>query len=936
MVCITYIHLNQLSDCVGVLDAQSRDRSGMEHLTFLLLGLGSGAVFGALALAVVLTYRSSGVVNFGAGAIALLTAYFYAFLRQGQLMIPLPGFPQTMDIGAPLGQWPAMAIATVIAAAIGALLYFAVFRALRTAPAVAKAVAALGIALLVPALLAQRLGTATVAVDPIFPDDVWEFDDFVLPHDRIYLAVTLVVLAAALVTWLRLSRFGLITKAVASSERGAYLSGMSPDRIAAYNWMLSSAVAGVAGILIAPIASLAPVSYTLFIVPALAAAVIARFEMMVVAVLAGIVIGMVQSWLQYLTTLFSALPATGLSELVPLTLIIVVLVLRARPLPNRGSVIVQTLGSAPRPSRPLVSTAVVTVVALGLLIVLDDRWRSGLIVSLIMTVIGLSIVVVTGYAGQISLAQLTIAGVAAFLVGPLTRAWNLPFPISPLLAAVIAAIVGVLVGLPALRIRGLAVAVVTLAMAYAVEAVWFRNTDFVSSSGVTTEPPTLFGFDMGIGGGEDYPRVAFGVLCLVVAAAVGVAVAMLRRSRFGSQMLAVRANEKSAAAAGVNVVLVKVTAFAIGSFIAGLGGALLAYQQQSVIYEPFSAMNSVAFFAVVYLAGATSLSGGVLAGLIAAGGLLYIAIDEVVGAGAWYPSIAALMLIVTVIVNPEGIVGPAHSLIARRRASGTVASLTLDDDFEPEGVESASAAGGGTALRADGISVHYGGVVALDDVVLEIPQGKLVGLIGPNGAGKTTFIDALCGFSEYTGTVELQGTRIDTRSPFQRVRDGLGRTFQALELYDDLSVRENVKVAVWTGDGGRKTGESASVDRVLDLVGLAGAGGRPVSELSHGQRQLVSIARALAGKPSVLLLDEPAGGLDSEESLWLGRRLKRIAASGIAVLMVDHDMDLIFGACDLVYVLDFGKVIAVGEPDEIRTNERVAAAYLGSEVAVDA
>ncbi|MEU1994137.1 branched-chain amino acid ABC transporter permease/ATP-binding protein [Nocardia gamkensis] len=908
----------------------------MEHLTFLLLGLGSGAVFGALALAVVLTYRSSGVVNFGAGAIALLTAYFYAFLRQGQLMIPLPGFPETVDIGAPLGQWPAMAIATVIAAAIGALLYFAVFRPLRTAPAVAKAVAALGIALLVPALLAQRLGTATVAVDPIFPDDVWEFDDFVLPHDRIYLAVTLVVLAAALVTWLRLSRFGLTTRAVASSERGAYLSGMSPDRIAAYNWMLSSAVAGVAGILIAPIASLAPVSYTLFIVPALAAAVIARFEMMVVAVLAGIVIGMVQSWLQYLTTLFSALPATGLSELVPLTLIIAVLVLRARPLPNRGAVIVQTLGSAPRPSRPLVSTAVVAIVALVLLIVLEDRWRNGLIVSLIMTVIGLSIVVVTGYAGQISLAQLTIAGVAAFLVGPLTRAWNLPFPISPLLAAAIAAIVGVLVGLPALRIRGLAVAVVTLAMAYAVEAVWFRNTDFVSSSGVTTEPPTLLGFDMGIGGGEDYPRVAFGVLCLAVAAAVGVAVAMLRRSRFGSQMLAVRANEKSAAAAGVNVVLVKVTAFAIGSFIAGLGGALLAYQQQSVIYEPFSAMNSVAFFAVVYLAGATSLSGGVLAGLIAASGLLYIAIDEVVGAGAWYPSIAALMLIVTVIVNPEGLVGPAHSLIARRRASGTVASLTLDDDFEQEVVASASAAGGGTALRAEGISVHYGGVVALDGVVLEIPEGKLVGLIGPNGAGKTTFIDALCGFSEYTGTVEMQGKRIDTLSPYQRVRGGLGRTFQALELYDDLSVRENVKVAVRTVDGGRKTGESASVDRVLDIVGLAGVGSRPVSELSHGQRQLVSIARALAGKPSVLLLDEPAGGLDSEESLWLGRRLKRIAASGIAVLMVDHDMDLIFGACDLVYVLDFGKVIAVGEPDEIRTNERVAAAYLGSEVAVDA
>ncbi|MFI7530329.1 ATP-binding cassette domain-containing protein [Nocardia salmonicida] len=904
----------------------------MEHLSFLLLGVGSGAVFGALALAVVLTYRSSGVINFGAGAIALLTAYFYAFLRQGQLMIPIPGLPATVDIGSPLGMWPALALSTVGAALLGALLYVAIFRPLRTAPAVAKAVAALGIALLVPGLLAQRLGTATIAVDPIFPDSVWETADFTLPHDRLYLAAIMVALATGLVAWLRFSRFGLITKAVASSERGAYLSGISPDRIAVYNWMLSSMVAGVAGILIAPIASLAPISYTLFIVPALAAAVVARFEHMVVAVFAGLAIGMVQSWTQFLSTLYTALPTTGLPEMVPLVLILVVLVVRARPLPIRGAVVVQALGSAPRPRRPLVGTSALAVVALALLVLSDDRWRNGLILSLIMALIGLSIVVVTGYAGQISLAQLTIAGVAAFLVGPLTEAWNLPFPIAPLVAAMIAAVVGVVVGLPALRIRGLAVAVVTLAMAYAVEAVWFRNNDFVDAGAATTPPPVLFGWNLGIGGsGQDYPRLAFGVLCLIVLVVTAFAVATMRRSRFGSQMLAVRANEKSAAAAGVNVVAVKVAVFAIGSFIAGLGGALLAYQQQSVTYEPFSAMNSVAFFATVYLAGVTSLSGGVLAGVIATSGLLYIAIDETGAMGAWYPTIAVVLLIVTVIVNPEGIVGPAHNLLVRRRSGAGVPTILANADIDQQ--DSAVSEPGAVVLRTEQLSVHYGGVVALDEVNLDVPAGALVGLIGPNGAGKTTLVDALCGFAEYTGSVRLHDEQIDTLAPHQRVRHGLGRTFQALELYDDLSVRENVKVAVRAK---RRGADSMTPDQVLEIVGLTAAGDRPVREMSQGQRQLVSIARALAGNPSVLLLDEPAGGLDSEESVWLGTRLRRIAASGIAVLMVDHDMDLIFGACDLVYVLDFGKVIAMGAPEEIRRNERVVAAYLGSEVAVDA
>jgi ABC-type branched-subunit amino acid transport system permease subunit len=203
--------------------------------------------------------------------------------------------------------------------------------------------------------------------------------------------------------------------------------------------------------------------------------------------------------------------------------------------------------------------------------VLNDRYRTGLITSLIFAVIGLSLVVVTGYAGQVSLAQLTLAGAAGFSLGPLADHLGLPFPIAPLVAALVATVLGVVVGLPALRIRGLTVAVVTLTLAYTLEAVWFRNLDFVTSSGIEIKTPKLFGYDLGIGSGADYPRVRFGLLCLLVLVGVALAVAKLRNSRLGSQMLAVRANERSAAAAGIDVVRVKLAAFAIAAFIAGLG-----------------------------------------------------------------------------------------------------------------------------------------------------------------------------------------------------------------------------------------------------------------------------------------------------------------------------------------------------------------------------
>jgi ABC-type branched-subunit amino acid transport system ATPase component/ABC-type branched-subunit amino acid transport system permease subunit len=918
----------------------------VDHVASLLLGLGNGGVYAALALALVITYRASGVVNFATGAIALYVAYTYAGLRRGELLTPVPGLPKTMDVGAELGFAPAVAISLIVGAALGALLYALVFRPLRDAPPLAKAVASLGVLVVLQGVLAIRQGTNPVSVAAIFPTDRWELGSVAVLADRFFLAMTVVGLAVVLAGALRFTRFGLVTRAAAESQTGAFVSGVSPDRVALVNWMLSAIIAGLAGILIAPVSPLTPVTYTLFVVPALAAAVVGRFQHLIPIVVAGIAIGMLQSEALSLAAQHSWLPQTGSFELVPLIVILVALVVVGAGMPVRGGLVRQRLGHAPRPRSLVVPTVVGAAVGLLALLVTAGSWRAAVIGTFIAAVIGLSLVVVTGYAGQVSLAQLALAGTAAFTLSGLTESWGVPFPFAPLLAALVAAVIGVAVGLPALRLRGLTLGVVTLALAYAIEAVWFRNADIVPSFGARVTPPSLFGIDLGIGAGHDFPRIQFGLVCLVSLVAVAWGVAVLRRSALGSAMLAVRANERSAAAVGVNVVRIKVLAFALASFIAGLGGALLAYRRGVVTFDSFTAIGGLALLSTAYLAGVTSVWGGINAGILAASGIVFIALDRWVELGEWFQVITGVLLIVTLIAHPEGIASGGHQLadrVARWRAgrrttdaggerSAVAAGAPAVEEGEraPDlGPAREPAVAGGTdpALRVENLRVRYGGVVAVDDVSLRVDRGRIVGLIGPNGAGKTSVIDAITGFAPATGTIELAGQHIETLAPHARVRAGLARTFQQLELYDDLSVEENVSVAAF---GGRQADRRTAVARVLENVGISGLSDRPAGELSQGERQLVSIARACAADPGVLLLDEPAAGLDTNESAWLGERIRDLRSSGTAILLVDHDVALVLRACDHVYVLDFGAVIAEGPPDAIRTNRAVADAYLGA------
>jgi branched-chain amino acid transport system ATP-binding protein len=241
-------------------------------------------------------------------------------------------------------------------------------------------------------------------------------------------------------------------------------------------------------------------------------------------------------------------------------------------------------------------------------------------------------------------------------------------------------------------------------------------------------------------------------------------------------------------------------------------------------------------------------------------------------------------------------------------------------------------------LETRGISVTFGSVQALADVDLDLEAGQLVGLIGPNGAGKTTFIDAITGFVPARGQVVFDGRDISGAPPHVRSRLGLARTWQTIELFDDLTVRENLAVAATRPSVrssvpelvlGRPQRAEALLDNAIAVLELAEFAGRMPSELPQGKRKLVGVARALAGGSKLILLDEPASGLNTDESVDLGRRLRRVADEGVGMLLVDHDMGLVLNICDVVYVIDFGHLLAHGPPEDVRSNPRVLAAYLG-------
>ena len=647
------------------------------YLLFGLLGLGAGATYGILGLGLVLKYRSAGVVDFGHGAVAMFVAYVFLGLRNsGQLELPWILLPHTVTVGSVngMGTGAAMAISLVYAAVLGLVLYALVFRPIRSAPNLTKICASVGVMLALQAVAVLNFGSTAKSTLPILPSSSLSLAGVTFPSDRLYFTAIMVAAAVGLGLVYRHTHFGLATTAGAENPTGAALFGLSANRIAAANWVIASVLAGLAGILIAPVANLDPTSYTLFVIPALGCALVARFESFSVTAVTGLLIGIGQSELTDLLTRYSWLPQQGLPDSLPFAVIIVTMMLRTRSALARSEATRAHNPSVGRPASVWITAGTCLLLGTVLLVVLQGSLRNAMITSLTVTCIALSVVVLTGFVGQVSLAQMSFAGVGGFMLGHITTGLGLGFPFSLILAGLCAVPVGILIGLPALRLRGVNLAVVTLGAAAAIDALVFNVRSFSGGVGGLRRPsPRLFGWDLGIAKGHSYPRPVFGVVVLVIVILIGVIVARLRRSATGRMLLAVRSNERAASSLGINVAQAKLMAFALAAFIAGVGGALTGYQQGTLTPDSFSVLTSLALLAIVYVAGVGRISGAVFAGvMISAAGLVVTFLNNELNIGRYQTIVAGVALAITAIANPDGVMsteggkGPAALFLRLR------------------------------------------------------------------------------------------------------------------------------------------------------------------------------------------------------------------------------------------------------------------------------
>ncbi len=706
------------------------------------------------------------------------------------------------------------------------------------------------------------------------------------------------------------------------------------------------------------------------------------------------------------------------------------------------------------------------VFAIGWIFFAPFSFQGSANVALQYALVAVSLVVLTGWVGQISLAQAAFVGIGAFTTGIVVRDWGMPFPLTLPVTAGIAAGAAALLGVVALRIRGLYLAVATLIFAWMVQEYLFNQPWMAGVGGSSTAPVEPLG-EVGQSPFIDFTdRRTYYFILLAALAAVLIGMANLRESKTGRAWFAVKGSEVAAASLGIDVMRSKLVAFAVSGFIAGMAGNLMMTHEQVATATSFTVQDSLFFLSVAVVGGLTSLGGAV------AGGVLFAALDEVffrVEALSGSTLIVSSALLAGVLLFfPDGLAGlprrfagaarrigatpPMRAvaalvpgrrsgspdgpedgdgavdadvvdgageepgdeaagksragsgeaedsdseasdgtdsegdgsaasggwratlagLLGRRNGHGDFgeapdalgASLEEVEEEEPDEVEELRRTGlvyePGTATKIDlppreerrpvlaarDITVQFGGLRAVDDVTLEVREGEITGLIGPNGAGKTTLFNAMSGLNEPTaGTVELFGRDVTSLDVHERARLGMGRTFQAIQLFPELSVFDNLMVATHSRN---RTGffshlaathmavssEMIARDRVRQvtaLMGLDEVSDRVVGDLPFGVLRLVELARALITGAPFIMLDEPASGLDDAETdrfmdllLWARQTL------GITMLLIEHDVRVVTSLSDHLYVIDRGQRIAAGPPAEVQRDPAVIAAYLGT------
>jgi len=557
------------------------------------------------------------------------------------------------------------------------------------------------------------------------------------------------------------------------------------------------------------------------------------------------------------------------------------------------------------------------------------------IIVFIYGIVAVGLNILAGYAGQISLGHAALMAVGAYATALLTKALapieffhatGAHIWLGMIAGTIVAALFGAVLAFPALRVRGPYLAMVTIAFGWVIFKIL---QEWVSVTGGDLGISSIPKFQLGpwrLDTGQVY------YLVLVLFAVAMVLQHRLVNSPFGMRIRAMRHNELGVASVGVDVYRLKVVVLVISAAFAGFGGTLFAHQQNYISPDNFQFFSSVFFLLAILFGGAGTQMGPAIGAAV-----LTVLPEMLHDFDKFRLIVYGCFILITLYFLPNGVIGAfGRRRQDRQPVAAAVAAPPAWSGLDPGVI--------GTSLEARKVSRAFGGLRALSDVSLHVETGTIHALIGPNGAGKTTFINLITGFYRPdSGTILIDGNPIEMRSMSEAARHGVARTFQTIKLFGDMTVIEHVMIGfsrhsrsgIWSAlTNSRSAREETQRDReaaraLIRFVGLAGLESTPANTLAYGHRRLLEIARALAVRPRLLLLDEPAAGLVAEEIQALAMVIRRLKATGMTVLLIEHHMDLVVSISDRVTVLDYGVVIASDTPAAIQRNEKVITAYLG-------